>query len=149
MILNYLGRQRPRLFISAADSDASDRTHRTRLDFRRVSSPVYDASQKELFRKDECGIILKTAAANRAYKRQKGKLRVIKSERENASVLFTSTVSFTLRTKSISYAGQICSYCESLYFGDIGTSLKCSDSCGIWSVNQSNTWRSVASIRLT
>ena len=29
MILNYLGCQRPRLFISAADSDASDRTRST------------------------------------------------------------------------------------------------------------------------
>ena len=92
MILNYLGYQgRPRLFISAADSDASDSTHRirctgennlwypeqSRLDFCRVSSSVFDASQKELFRKDEWGFILKTAAANRACNRQKGQLRVI------------------------------------------------------------------------
>ena len=49
----------------------------SRLDFHRVSSPVFDASQKELFRKDEWGFILKTAAANRAYNRQKGQLRVI------------------------------------------------------------------------
>ena len=48
----------------------------SRLDFRRVSSPVFDASQKELFRKDEWGFILKTAAANRAYNRQKGQRRV-------------------------------------------------------------------------
>ena len=92
MILNYLGCQRPQLFISAAaDSDASDRTRRTRctrennfwypwkskFDFRRLSSPVFDASRKELFRKDEWGLIFKTAAANRAYNRQKRQLRVI------------------------------------------------------------------------
>ena len=47
------------------------------LDVRRVSSPVFDASLKELFRKDERGLILKTAAANRACNRQKGQLRVI------------------------------------------------------------------------
>ena len=82
--------------------------------------------------------------------RQKGTAKgYIQSEREKASVLFTSTVSFTLRTKSVSCARQICSYCKSLYFGDIGTSLQYSHSCGIWSVNQSSTWRSVASIRLT
>ena len=91
MILNYLKCQRPWLFISAADSDASDRTRRTRckrennlwypgqsrLDFRHLSSPVFDASRKELFRKGERGFILKTADANRAYNRQKGQLRVI------------------------------------------------------------------------
>ena len=91
MILNYLKCQRLRLFISAAYSDASDRTRRTRckrennlwypgqsrLDFYRFSSSVFDASQKELFRKDEWGFILKTAAANRACNRQKGQLRVI------------------------------------------------------------------------
>ena len=91
MILNYRGCQRPRLFISAAYSDAYDRTRRTcckrennlwypgqsRLDFRHLSSPVFDASQKELFQKDEKGLIFKTAAANRAYNRQKGQLRVI------------------------------------------------------------------------
>ena len=164
MILNYLKCQRPRLFISAAYSDASDRTRRTRckrennlwypgqsrLDFCRFSSSVFDASQKELFRKDEWGFILKTTAANRACNRQKGQVRVyIQSEREKASVLFTSTVSFTLKTKSVSCARQICSYCESLYFGDIGTSSQCSHSCGIWSVNQSSPWRSVARIRLS
>ena len=81
----------PRLFISAAYPDASDRTRRnrckrennlwypgqSRLDFRHLSSPAFDASRKELFRKDERGLILKTAAANRAYNRQKGQLRVI------------------------------------------------------------------------
>ena len=127
MILIYLRCQRPRLFISAADSDASDRTRRTcctrennlwypglsRLDFRRLSSPVFDASRKELFRKDERGLILKTEADNRAYKRQKGTAKGYnQSEGEKASVLFTSTVSFTLRTKSVSCAGQICSYCR-------------------------------------
>ena len=76
MILNYLKCQRPWLFISAADSDGSDRTRRTRALHARkqplvLSSPFFDASRKELFRKDEWGLIFKTAAANRAYKRQK------------------------------------------------------------------------------
>ena len=100
--------------ISAAESDGSDRTRRTRctrennlwypglsrLDFRRLSSPVFDASNEELFQKDEWGLIFKTAAPNGAYKRQKGTAKdYIQYEREKASVLFTSTVSFTLRTK--------------------------------------------------
>ena len=56
---------------------------------------------------------MKTAAANGAYKGQKGTAKgYIQSERGKASVLFTSTVSFTLRTKSVSCARQICSYCR-------------------------------------
>ena len=127
MILIYLRCQRPRLFISAADSDASDRTRRTCCTRKTTSgtqgnlgsisavSRVQSSmpSEKELFRKDERGLIFKTEADNRAYKRQKGTAKGYnQSEGEKASVLFTSTVSFTLRTKSVSCAGQICSYCR-------------------------------------
>ena len=82
MILIYLRCQRPGfsfpqptstdLTALAAPAARAKTTSGTQADFRRLSSPVFDASRKELFRKDEWGLIFKTADANRAYKRQKG-----------------------------------------------------------------------------
>ena len=91
MILNYLRRQRPRHFTSEADSDASDRTRRTRctsennlwypgqsrLDFRRLSSPVFDASRKSSFERMSGGSFSKQRLLIKPIRDKRGQLRVI------------------------------------------------------------------------
>lgn len=88
MILNYLGCQRPRLFISAADSDGSDRTRCTRennlwypgqsrLDFRRLSSPVFDASRKSSFERMSGGSFSKQRLLIEPITDKRGQPRVI------------------------------------------------------------------------
>ena len=115
MILNYLGYQRSQLFISAADSDGSDRTRRTRCTrennlwypgnlgsisaVSRVQSSM--PPEKSSFERMSGGSFSKQRLLIKPIKDKRGRPNgYIQSEREKASVLFTSTVSFTLRAKS-------------------------------------------------
>ena len=81
MILNYLKCQRPRLFISAADSDGSDRTRRTRctrennLWFSRVHSSMLP--EKSSFERMSGGSFSKQRLLIEPIRGKRGQLRVI------------------------------------------------------------------------
>ena len=108
-------------------SDGSDSTRRTRCTrennlwypgnlgsisaVSRVQSSM--PPEKSSFERMRGGSFSKQRLLIEPIKDKRGRPNVyIQSEREKASVLFTSTVSFTLRTKSVSCARQICSFCR-------------------------------------